>query len=176
VEQVADHREKYVLPAAGQQVIAHQRERQEIEKEQVGTENHGVSYAASRGSQTHQLAQIRRIPTDEPSPGWPAAMQGDALRTGSKKPFRAEFQPLPLIHPGFMQPTGDGRRSFRRPSMLTLPALGRPAVDRPIAALVLFTVLALGQAIGFTAAVADDQPAGTDTIESLTPEQAKALV
>ena len=49
-------------------------------------------------------------------------------------------------------------------------------MDRPIAALVLFTLLALGQAIGFTAAVADDQPAGTDTIESLTPEQAKALV
>ena len=49
-------------------------------------------------------------------------------------------------------------------------------MDRPIAALVLFTFLALGQAIGFTAAVADDQPAGTDTIESLTPEQARALV
>jgi hypothetical protein len=81
-----------------------------------------------------------------------------------------------MILPGFMQPTGDARRSFRRTSMLTLPALGRPAVDRPVAALVLFTLLALGRAIGFTAALADDQPAGTDTIESLTPEQARALV
>jgi hypothetical protein len=49
-------------------------------------------------------------------------------------------------------------------------------VHRPIAAAVLFTLLALGRAIGFTAAVADDQPAGTDTIESLTSEQARALV
>ncbi len=49
-------------------------------------------------------------------------------------------------------------------------------MDRPIAALILFAVLALGRAIGFTAALADDQSAGTDKIESLTPEQAKALV
>jgi hypothetical protein len=49
-------------------------------------------------------------------------------------------------------------------------------VDRPIAALFLVALLALGRAIGITAAVADDQPAGTDTIESLTPEQARALV
>jgi hypothetical protein len=49
-------------------------------------------------------------------------------------------------------------------------------LDRPIAALILFAVLALGRAIGFTAALADDQSAGTDKIESLTPEQAKALV
>lgn len=49
-------------------------------------------------------------------------------------------------------------------------------MHRPIAALFLVALLALGRAIGFTAAVADDQPAGTDTIESLTPEQARALV
>ncbi len=49
-------------------------------------------------------------------------------------------------------------------------------MHRPIAALFLVALLALGRAIGITAAVADDQPAGTDTIESLTPEQARALV
>ena len=60
--------------------------------------------------------------------------------------------------------------------MIALHAFESPAMVRPFAASVLFALLGLGGALGFTAALADGLPSDTNNIESLTPEQARKLV
>ncbi len=60
--------------------------------------------------------------------------------------------------------------------MIAFHAFESPAMVRPFAATVLSALLGLGGSLGFTAALADDLPSDTNTIESLTPEQARKLV